>query len=183
MNWEDLACLIKTLFIAVVLLIIIAFLGQVFNSSDVKGQEVRPTPPATTPAPTNTPPPTLVPTPTPTGDAPTMDVNCAEDHDTWLCTAWVYPGYIAGLEVLAVESYGDWPVTLHYLGDVPDGWGVVVRWHTIPSCITEFAELRLIEMESTTVRVQQSPPWFPTPSPIHARYSVGWHCTFLPEVQ
>lgn len=190
--WEDLACLIKTLFFAMVLLWISAFLMQVLNSSDVSGQGVRETP-RSTGVPTNTPPvtptstsPTRTPTATPTGAAPRMDVSCTADHGTWLCIVWVYPGYITGQEVIIVHNYGTLIATFEYLGDIAGiGWSVAVRWEKVPSCSIEFAEIKLMEMEIEppfTTRIQQiqSEP-FP-PSPTHARYSVSWHCNLLPEI-
>ncbi len=107
---------------------------------------------------------------------PKLDVSCTADHGAWLCTIWVYPGRIAGLEVLAVENYGLWLATFQQLGSTTAGWGVEVRWETVPNCSSEFAELRLMEMDP----VKQT--WPIVPSPVHVRYPVSWHCEFLPDV-
>ena len=174
-----LARAITLMFWLVILVMLVAFLLNTVLSEDITGQSVRPTPPATSvppPMPTSTSTP-----PTPTGDAPRMDVSCKEDRGTWLCTVWVYPGHIAGLEILTVHNYGTWIATFQFLGKISDGWGVAVRWAAVESCSTEFAELQLMEMDPPTARIQQVQGQ--PVSPTHARYSVSWHCNFLPEIR
>lgn len=177
---------IQLLFWLVLLVFLVAFLLSAVLSEDIAGQ-TRPTPPATSvppPLPARTPTatsPARTSTAMPTDDVPTMDVSCKADRGAWLCTVWVYPGHIVGLEALVIENYGNWFATFQYLSSTPDGWGVAARWATIPSCSIEFAELQLMEMEPPiTARVQQVQGQ--PPSPTHARYSVSWHCTLLPEI-
>jgi len=198
---DTLAWSLKTLLILLVLFLIGAFIALVGSGPGALGQgntfdptpvtlaataPPRPIPPTNTapahPDPTGTPPPTAEasdPTPRPpgTGEEPRMEVLCAEeDARTWRCKVDVYPGRIAGLELLAVENYGNWSASFEDLGDFLHGWSVAVRWNSVPRCSVGFAELQLMEMSPPPpgARAIQLDDFPYPPSPVHSRFLVTW---------
>ena len=178
MIWEDLAWIVKTLFIMTIMLLIVVFLTLALNGQSALGQEVRETPSMVTPAPSVEPtrafvPPTPVSMPivttSPNVIGPALVVECSPNLE---CEATIYPNTSTAFLVLAVDS--------EYLTEwekfsVPSGWGVRL-WFDPPACIGSVSTIQLMEGED-------GPPVRPMPpSPVLASYNVAVYCAFLPDV-